>query len=43
MRNIAGNHNIMIKPAGKGFCVVLWDCDDYHAEAGKKVQDADYL
>ena len=26
----------MIKPADKGFCVVLWDCDDYYAEAGTK-------
>ena len=32
---------IIIKPADKGPCVVLWDREDYLAEAEKQLQDVD--
>ena len=41
MEGLAEDHNIIIKPADKGSCVVLWDCEDYLAEAEKQLQDAD--
>ena len=39
MRGLAEDRNIIIKPADKGSCVVLWDREDYLAEAGKQLQD----
>ena len=41
MRGLAGDRNIIIKPADKGSCVVLWDREDYLAEAKKQLQDVD--
>ena len=41
MRGLAEDRNIIIKPADKGSCVVLWDCKDYLAKAGKQLQDVD--
>ena len=32
---------IIIKPADKGPCVLLWDREDYLAEAEKQLQDVD--
>ena len=39
MRGLAEDRNIIIKPADKGSCVVLWDREDYLAEAEKQIQD----
>ena len=41
MRGLAKDRNIIIKPAVKGFCVVLWDRENYLTEAEKQLQDAD--
>ena len=41
MRGLAEDRNIFIKPAGKGFCVALWDREDYLAGAEKQLQDID--
>ena len=41
MRGLVEDRNIIIKPADKGPCVVLWDCEDYLAEAEKQLQDVD--
>ena len=41
MRGIAEDRNIIIKPADKGSCVVLWDRKDYLAEAEKQLQYVD--
>ena len=41
MTGLAEDRNIIIKPAEKGSCVVLWDRGDYLTEAGKKLQDVD--
>ena len=38
MRGLAGDRNIMIKPADKGSCVVVWD-RDYIAEAHRQLKD----
>ena len=35
VRGLAEDCNIIIKPADKGSCVVLWDVEDYLAEAEK--------
>ena len=32
MRGLAEDPNIIIKPADKGSCVVVWDQEDYIAE-----------
>ena len=36
---LASNMSIVIKKAHKGSCVVVWDCDDYIAEASKQLND----
>ena len=41
MRGLAEDRNIIIKPADKGSCVVLWDREDYLAEAEKQLRDVD--
>ena len=33
------NRNIIIKPADKGSCVVVWDREDYIAEADRQLKD----
>ena len=39
MRGLVEDHNIIIKLAGKGSCVVVWDREDYLAEADRQLQD----
>ena len=29
LKNLKEDRSIIIKPAGKGSCVVVWDCEDY--------------
>ena len=41
MTGLAEDRNIIIKQADKGSCVVLWDREDYLAEAEKQLQDGD--
>ena len=41
MRGLAEDRSLIIKPADKGFCVVLWDREDYLAEAEKQLEDVD--
>ena len=35
------HRNFIIKPTDKGSCIVLWDREDYLAEAEKQLQDVD--
>ena len=37
MQYFANNRNIMIKKVNKDSTAVVWDCDDYIAEAEEKV------
>ena len=39
MRNLAEDHLIIIKPADKGSCVVVWGGEDYLAEGYKQLSD----
>ena len=39
MRNLAEDRSIIIKPADKGSCVVVWDREDYLAEGYKQLWD----
>ena len=39
MRNLAGDRSIVIKPADKGPCVVVCDCQDYLSDAENKLSD----
>ena len=39
MRGLAEDRNIIIKPADKGSCVVVWDREDYIAEADRQLKD----
>ena len=39
MRGLAEDRNITIKPADKGSCVVVWDRQDYIAEADRQLKD----
>ena len=39
MRGLAEDRNIIIKPADKGYCVVVWDREDYIAEADRQLKD----
>ena len=39
IRGLAEDRNIIIKPAGKGSCVVVWDPGDYIAEADRELKD----
>ena len=39
MRGLAEDRSIVIKPAGKGSCVVVWDKLDYLAEAENHLKD----
>ena len=40
MRRLAEDCSIVIKPADKGFCVVVWDRADYLLEVGKHLSDS---
>ena len=37
MRGLAEDRNIIIKPADKGSYVVVWDREDYDAEADRQL------
>ena len=39
MRGLAGDHNIIIKPADKGSFAVVWDREDYIADADRQFKD----
>ena len=39
MTGLTEGRNIIIKPADKGSCVVLWDREDYLAETDRQLQD----
>ena len=39
MRAVANDRSIVIKKADKDLCVVLWDRNDYIAEAEKQLKD----
>ena len=39
MRNLQSDRNVIIKPAGKGSAVVIWDRNDYLKEAEKQLSD----
>ena len=39
MRGLTEDRNIIIKPADKGYCVVVWDRGDYIAEADRQLKD----
>ena len=40
MTRLAEDHGIVIKPADKGFFVVVWDRTDYLKEAKKHLSDS---
>ena len=39
MRGLAGYRNIIIKPVDKDFCLVVWNREDYNAEADRQFKD----
>ena len=39
MRNLAEDRSIIIKPANNGWCVVIWDLEDYLAEGYRQLSD----
>ena len=39
MRNLAENWSIIVKPADKGLCVVIWNREDYLPEGCRQVSD----
>ena len=39
MKGLAEDRNIIIKPADKGSCVVVWDREDYIAEADRQLKN----
>ena len=39
MKSLANDSSIVIKKADKGSCVVVWDREDYIAEAEKQLRD----
>ena len=39
MHLLANNKSIIIKKTDKGLCVVVWDSEDYIAEASKQLND----
>ena len=41
MRGLAEDQNTIIKPADKGSSVVVWDREDYFAEADRQLKDND--
>ena len=40
MKRLAEGRSIVIKPADKGFCVVVWDRTDYLIEAKKDLSNS---
>ena len=43
MRALANDRSIVIKKADKDLCVVVWDRNDYIAEAEKQLKDEDNI
>ena len=43
MRALANDRSIVIKKADKDLCVVVWDRNDYIAEAEKQLNDEDNI
>ena len=43
MRGLAEDHNIIIKPADKSSCLVVWDCEDYLAKADRQLLDKEIM
>ena len=43
MRALANDKSIVIKKADKDLCVVVWDRNDYIAEAEKQLKDEDNI
>ena len=41
MRGLPEDHDIIMKPTDKGSCVVVWDWEDFLAEADRQLQDND--
>ena len=41
IRSLADDRNIVIKKADKGSCIVIWDRNDYLAEAENQLSDKD--
>ena len=39
LKNLTEDRSIVIKPADKGSCVVVWDCEDYLAEGYQQLND----
>ena len=39
LKNLKEDRSIIIKPADKGSCVVVWDREDYLAEGYKQLND----
>ena len=39
MRNLQSDRNVIIRPAGKGSSVVIWDRNDYLKEDEKQLSD----
>ena len=39
IQSLAEDGSLIIKPAGKGYCVVVWDREDYLAEGYKQLSD----
>ena len=39
MRGLAEDQNIIIKPADKGSCVVVWNRENYLAEEDRQLKD----
>ena len=42
MRLLANDRSIVIKKADKDLCVVVWDCEDYIAEASKEINGENF-
>ena len=39
MRNLAEDRSVIIKPADKGSCIIIWDQEDYLAEGYRQFSD----
>ena len=39
MHNLAEDRSIIVKPADKGFCVVVWEGEDYLVEEWKQFSE----
>ena len=39
MRNLAEDRSVIIRPADKGLCIIIWDQEDYLAEGYRQFSD----